>query len=195
MTTATLFISRVHVLWKMQIWQFASRIKPDKKIGSLHDADMLLSFFLKICLMTITQHAHIYNFHTSNICLKKYFFLNFYQCRLYFERCHPCLRVRRVRRHRDHTLAAGPRSNPRSLPGWSRQPPHRLWPRRPPPPLPIIPPRRFCSFAPCHASAGSPSLPMWGAFRSRRSAETRRRDRKLANDISDSSATSTLFAT
>ena len=41
-----------------QIWQFASRIKPDKKIGSLHDTDMLLCFFLKICLMTIIQHAH-----------------------------------------------------------------------------------------------------------------------------------------
>ena len=27
--------------------------------------------------MTITQHAHIYNFHTSNLCLKKYFFLKF----------------------------------------------------------------------------------------------------------------------
>jgi hypothetical protein len=35
--------------------------------------------------MTITQHAHIYNFHTSNLCLKKYFFLNFYQCRPYNE--------------------------------------------------------------------------------------------------------------
>ena len=62
-----------------QIWQFASRIKPDKKIGSLHDADMLLCFFLKICLMTITQHAHIYNFHTSNLCFKEIFCLNFYQ--------------------------------------------------------------------------------------------------------------------
>jgi len=33
--------------------------------------------------MTINQHAHIYKFHTSNLCLKKYFFLNFYQCRPY----------------------------------------------------------------------------------------------------------------
>jgi len=63
-----------------QIWQFASRIKPDKTIGSVHDTGMLSCFFLKICLMTITQHAYIYNFHTSNLCLKKYFILNFYQC-------------------------------------------------------------------------------------------------------------------
>ena len=78
MTTAyTLFISRVHVLWKMQIWQLASWIKPDKKIGSLHDADMLLCFFLKICLITITQHAHIYNFY--RLVLARILRLNYYE--------------------------------------------------------------------------------------------------------------------
>ena len=118
---------------------------------------MLSCFFLKICLMTITQHAHIYNFHSSNLCLKKYFFLNFYQCRPYFKRCHPCLRVRRVRRHRDHTLAAGPRSNPRSLPGRSLRPPHRLWPRRPPPPPPIIPP---AASAPSPPATPPPAPPL-----------------------------------
>jgi hypothetical protein len=39
----------------------------------------MLAFFLKISLMTFTQHAHIYNFHTSNLCFKEIFCLNFYQ--------------------------------------------------------------------------------------------------------------------
>jgi len=77
---------------------------------------MLSCFFLKICLMTITQHAHIYSFHTSNLCLMEYFFLNFYQCRPCFERCHPCLRVRRGRRHRDHTPTAASASSPPATP-------------------------------------------------------------------------------
>jgi hypothetical protein len=36
-----------------------------------------VNFFLKISLMTITQHANINNFQTLIFCLKKYFFLNF----------------------------------------------------------------------------------------------------------------------
>ena len=96
-----------------------------------------------------------------------------------------------------------PRSHPRrwapfeSAKSSRPEPPAPASPLAPPPPAPPAdhPPRRFRSFAPCHASAGSPSLPMWGAFRRRRSAETRRRDRKLADDIGDSSASSTLFAT
>ncbi len=67
------------------IGQFVSQIKSDQKFSSVHNTDMLSCFFLKTYLMTITQHAHIYNFHTSNLCLKKYFFLNFYQCRPYYE--------------------------------------------------------------------------------------------------------------
>jgi hypothetical protein len=61
------------------IGQFVnSQTKPDTKIGSVHNTDML-AFFFKISLMTFTQHAHIYNFHTSNLCFKEIFCLNFYQ--------------------------------------------------------------------------------------------------------------------
>jgi len=38
---------------------------------------MMLLFFLKISLMTITQHALLYNFHTSNLIFEEIFFLKF----------------------------------------------------------------------------------------------------------------------
>jgi len=43
--------------------------KDGQKISSVHDT----AFVCENCLITITQRAHIYNFHTSNLCLKKYF--------------------------------------------------------------------------------------------------------------------------
>jgi len=50
-------------------------LKSKKKISCVHDTDMMSRFFLKISLMTITQHALLYNFHTSNLIFEEIFFL------------------------------------------------------------------------------------------------------------------------
>lgn len=60
-----------------QIDHLVSRTNPENKISCLHDTDMMSWFFLKISLMTITQHALLYNFHTSNLIFEEIFFLKF----------------------------------------------------------------------------------------------------------------------